>query len=1123
MPHKLLSSVYFLIFFLVIAYPSVAQTPPNSVTLSCGTENLTRPQALSLSQMASFALQLKRASGAAFSAITYVPIRPHILRRSDGSGGFNLNSLNNVIALTNSYYLLNGFGIQFYFAGATPDYIDNDVHYNNFSDEYAVTQGHDATNALNQYYVNQFATLGLGGYAYYPSDGVYSTRSFILTGSGEYEEDLGNRLIPHELGHNFNLIHTFGQNAGNGTLGSGTTTELANGANCTTDGDLVCDTPADPYNMAGAYLTYVNGCPQYDPNSTARDPNGMSYNPSITNIMSYYFPCTHNFTPGQYDRMQAGLALRQSHTSYTLDAPPTNVAAPTNLTGTQSGLNVILTWQDNANNEMGYFIERSTSPSSGFVPIGGVGPNGTTFTDTKTLYQPLYYRIRPSNTTTGSLSSTFAFQVKPPLVTGLYTSNLTDNSATLNWNSVGGNATYDIQWRVAGTQNWNTYTGFSGTNYTLYSLTSNTSYEWQIKVSTGAVYASSVGFITTCSAPSYFGNYPNRVSASLYWSNSNGQTYVLQWRPKGTQDWANTPTLTTSFYSLTGLTSSTAYEWRAQATCLNPPTVTTGFSSIQSFTTTFCQLPSSISATNIFSTSTQIYWADFNNEPSKTYEISYRPVGTPAWTTVTSLTNTYGSYTLTGLTNNTTYEYRLRAICSPTESSDYSPTNTFTTTCRLPTYLSTTVAATVAKLYWQTNGYSELGATFDLQYRPTGSASWTTISGIQSGFYSLTGLATNVSYEWHVRNVCTSTERSDYSAINTFTTNCNAPQNYNLYTAYVQSSSVQLNWYGLISDPAVTFDLRYRPVGTNNWTTISNLTTDSYGYGFYNLSGLTVNVQYEWQIRSVCTGMESSTYTSGPTFTTQCITPFLYTQTSGITSQTLAWNQTGNSITYEFRYRKYGTSNWITTSTQSTTIALSNLTSNTQYESQVRALCSDGVTSNFSSSYSFYTALCSTPYSLYTTNIKPTSARINFYFSTSDPAVKYEVRYRAVGTSDWISSPIIPYTAYYNYLDLTKLASNTQYEWQLRTICSSTESSDFSSSVTFQTLMPCSTVYTIRSGYWSDPSIWSCNYVPEITDVVQIKHQVIIPSGFVATAQQVGFDSGQTVQYQSGAQLKIGL
>ena len=434
-------------------------------------------------------------------------MRPHILRRSNGSGGMSLNLMNQVIAQTNRYFLLNGAGIQFFFAGTSPDYIDNDQQYNSFDNENAVANGRDATNAMNQYYVNSFAS-GVGGYAYYPFNSLQSTRSFILS---EYDaEDMGNRLIPHELGHNFNLVHTFGQRFGTGTLESGTTLELVTrggGANCLYEGDFVCDTPADPYNKPGASLTYVNGCPIYNPASTARDANGDAYAPLVTNIMSYYFPCTHDFTPGQYGRMQQALALRQGHTSYTLNAPPTNAPAPGNLTGNFTNGNIVLTWQDNASNEMGYFIERSTSSGTGFLPIGGVGPNGTTFTDTKvTPGTTYYYRIRPSNSTNGNLSQTIIVQPCP--VPALSLNSYSSSSALVSWDvSVyGSNNTYTLRYRIVGTPNWTivsslTMTGSIG-SYRLTSLTPDVQYEAQIRTICSAtessIFSPSVLF-NTCS------------------------------------------------------------------------------------------------------------------------------------------------------------------------------------------------------------------------------------------------------------------------------------------------------------------------------------------------------------------------------------------------------------------------------------------------------------------------------------------------------------------------------------------------------------------------------------------------------------------------------------------------
>lgn len=570
------------------------QAQPGTPSLQCGTGAISPEQARTLTKEAQLAFQLKKATGSLVNGINYVPIRPHILRRSNSYTGFSPERLNQVIAATNRYFIRNGVGIQFYFVGTTPDYIDNDDLYNSPTiNEGVLANGRDATNALNQYYVESVG--GPAGYAYYPFNSVQSTRSFISYNA--LDDYLGNKVIPHELGHTFNLIHTFG--VSNTSL----TTELVTrgtGANCTTDGDLLCDTPADPYNSPGViYDTGSNSCPVYYPNSTARDANGQPYNPSMTNMMSYYPPCAPDFTSGQYQRMMDALMLRQTHTAYTLDAPPTNVTAPTNLTGMSSGFAIVLTWQDNAANEMGYFIERAVANSTNFVPIGGVGPDVTTFTDIDVASGNQYtYRIRPSNTTTGSLSQPITLTAEFPVIYGPTTTSITGTSALLLWNSLGEGVTYDVRYRLQGDSFWYNVLSIPNTRYFLngpvainggmVGLATNSPYEWQVKSSASAVYSPLVSFTTTCPMPENPASYVSETSALLYWKwrwSQQYQTTTLQWRPQGSINWTTSVDIFTQQYSLIALTPSIKYEWRVRNNCPNFTPTTTDYTPIQSFTT----------------------------------------------------------------------------------------------------------------------------------------------------------------------------------------------------------------------------------------------------------------------------------------------------------------------------------------------------------------------------------------------------------------------------------------------------------------------------------------------------------------------------------------------------------
>jgi hypothetical protein len=1112
-----LTCLFISIFGFTVA---VAQQPAQP--FSCSVPAISAEQARTLTKEAQLAFQLKRASGSVVNGINYVPIRPHIVRRSDGTGGLTIARLNKLMATTNKHFIQNGVGIQFYFAGATPDYIDNDNLYSasiNLPSETFNT--FNVTNALNQYY-----TTGGGGYAAYPFDAVMATISVIGTSASDAPLGnfrLGDFIIPHELGHSFNLFHTFAPDSG--------TDELVTrgvGSNCTTAGDFLCDTPADPLSLPGSNIIYVNGCPQYDPNSTARDANGQAFTPSASNIMSYFnntgtsATCTTDFTPGQQQRMLDALALRQTHTTYTLDAPATNVTAPSNLTGTVTGLTVTLTWQDNATNEMGYFIERATNGVD-FIPVGGVGPNITTFTDSQLVLGGQYtYRIRPSNTTTGSLSQPVVIALTPPEVDGLTSSNVTGTSAQLIWNSIGAGVAHDLQWRQQNTPDWNTVVNLQGGTYNLTGLTTNTPYEWRVKGSTGTVYSDPASFTTTCPTPQYPTQLVARTAATLYWSAAAGQQYTVQWRQQGTATWTTNGGILAGNFQLTNLLPGTPYEWQVSGTCPGSPTLNTTYTPVQSFTTATCPTPT-LYANVQSSTSLLLNWYVPFNEPGRTYLLRYRPANTTNWTTISGLTT--NSYQLTGLTTSLLYELQVQSVCSATSVSAFSPITTATPVCPPITSLYSLPAATTTKLDWYTNYAPEVGAAFEIQYRPLDTTTWTVVpyptAGNATTWYThvLTGLQNGTTYQCQVRTVCPGNVPSTDSPTITFTTNCFAPNS--LYTSQVTSTNVSLNW-NATTDPDPRFDLQYRPAGSTTWTTISSLSaTKTYSTFSYSLTGLVNNTSYEWQVRTACGGAPSSSaYVAGNTFTTTCPPPGWLNTNARTTSIGLSWQPVGSGSVYELRYRRNGNTDWTYISDlSSTTYTITGLQTGSSYELQLRTRCSDGTLSNYSFTYWINTYSCSSPSFQFVSNRNATSAVLNWYHYYSDPTMSFEVRYRPVGSASWTTTT--SQTALYGSYSLvvSNLALDTQYEWQVRTLCSETESSGFTSSNLFST---CSSMYTLRSDFWHNSTTWSCGRVPTSTDTVLIKHVIPIPIGYTATAQRILYDPDQRLLIGSGARVRIG-
>lgn len=101
----------------------------------------------------------------------------------------------------------------------------------------------------------------------------------------------GNTTLVHELGHAFNLYHTFEGDAG------GTT--CPPNVNCNTDGDLICDT--EPHKRSAIYASW---CPPSDANPCT---GGASYNNVQHNIMDYTNCPPNRFTAGQRTRMMDAL------------------------------------------------------------------------------------------------------------------------------------------------------------------------------------------------------------------------------------------------------------------------------------------------------------------------------------------------------------------------------------------------------------------------------------------------------------------------------------------------------------------------------------------------------------------------------------------------------------------------------------------------------------------------------------------------------------------------------------------------------------------------------------------------------------------------------------------------
>ncbi|GAB3519135.1 zinc metalloprotease [Emticicia fontis] len=154
-------------------------------------------------------------------------------------------------------------------------------------------------------FLNIFVHRSLPGYSGY----AYAIPNTYLSIVGNLGVDA---ILAHEMGHCLGLYHTFepwNDNNGNPT-NKENVARSGNCENCTTAGDVLCDTPADDNGGVNALCVYTG---------IGKDACNASYSPMTNNVMGYgNFACNDTFTAGQGDRMRTFLTTNNSLKAFTL-------------------------------------------------------------------------------------------------------------------------------------------------------------------------------------------------------------------------------------------------------------------------------------------------------------------------------------------------------------------------------------------------------------------------------------------------------------------------------------------------------------------------------------------------------------------------------------------------------------------------------------------------------------------------------------------------------------------------------------------------------------------------------------------------------------------------------------
>ncbi len=645
----------------------------------------------------------------------------------------------------------------------------------------------------------------------------------------------------------------------------------------------------------------------------------------------------------------------------------------------------------------------------------------------------------------------------PP--TALTATNTGVSSTILSWipaNTV--NQYYTVQYRPLGTASWLSVT-VQQIPYTLGNLQCGTGYEWQVQayclnpngVASPSGYSSPANFSTlactsVCNPPSgIIATNITTNSALISWGAVSGAGgYNVRYRTAGAAAWFTT-SATTNSINLGNLLCGSTYEVSVQTLCSN--TSSSVFSASITFATQACTInctaPTGVTASNITTNNAVISWSPFVGG-NFLYDIGYRVVGATNQITVVNVTP---PFTLANLVCNTNYEVRVRTNCGNANYSTWSAfvpfvTSACPTSCPTPSGLTASnITSSGATFNWTAATSSP--ATYNIRYRSVNATTWIVVNNVTAP-YNLIGAPCNSSIEWQVQTICSNAAGtatlSPWSPSAYFsTTACNSPcpAPSGLTATNLTANSATLSWTAVTGAPNYT--VRRRAVGTTTWSYLNTTSTSVL------VGNLACGVTYEWQVRANCTTGSNTNvnpYSASSTFTTTacpitCPAPAqLFTTNIINTGAQLNWATT-NVPQYRVRYRVNITGSvWTYVLTSNTNIVVTGLTSATQYVWQVQSVCSNtSSTANVPwSVQSYFSTLstntgCPAPSAItFAPSTSPGSVMLNW--PAVSGAVSYTVQYRAANTASWLQAGTTN-----NYLPINNLLPGTPYEFQIRTVC----------------------------------------------------------------------------------------
>ncbi len=748
-----------------------------------------------------------------------------------------------------------------------------------------------------------------------------------------------------------------------------------------------------------------------------------------------------------------------------------------------------ISWTDNDPTHTSWTIYyKESSDSVWYTAPASTNPTQLSGLNAETTYDVYVITDCTTSDLVPDATFTISFTTLPscPAPTGLNVTNATPSSVTLAWTEHGPALEWEIEYGPANFTHGNGTTVIATTNpFDVTGLTAGNTYKFYVRgicsVGDTSAYSSSTTYmVPLCDAidqcnyvfnlTDSWGDGWNGNAINIY---SNGVQVATATISTGNSATITVPLCDNSALSLSWNTGSYSSETSFTVedpfgnviyTCTDGSTISgTFFNDTVSCTPPSCPKPQNLTATTSTTTSVTLSWMEMGSATG--WEIEY---GTPGFTHGSGTTEqaTTNPFTVTGLTSGTEYQFYVRAVCSPTDMSDWSNPTTAATLCDAITVTSTTpytenfdnVTGSLPTCWTNINDAGSTNWTVTSSFHGTVSSAHSgskvmqfyqggrnDVSSLESPVFDLSGL-TNPTLTYWFTNQAWSSDQDELvvyyrtSPTDTWTT---------LATHNTSVSSWTLDSLSLPS-PSATYQIKFKA-------------TSNYGYGI-NLDDITIS-----------DGNGSPSIVT-PTVTTQAA------DNIGQTSATLHGTVTAGTETitaqgFQWKNTIGGSYTSVSATGSPMSYNLTGLTANTNYTFRAFATTASGTV--YGNEMTFNTLnqqgeTCEAPTNVAATNIGQTTADIS-WTQPGNSASSWDIQYKENGASGWntVATSSNPHT-------LTGLTPETTYLLQVIAHCSNGQNSEPSTIITFTTLPDGINNYTLDNAVTVFPN--------PTTGIIQIKN-----------------------------------